>query len=67
MPEQTKSKRIIFWVVTLLFPLIALLLIELLLRVGGYNKDEHQLFVEAPGQSEYLTINPLFFKRIQHI
>jgi len=63
MHEQTIVKKVLFWVFTLLLPVIILLVIELLLRLGGYNKTEQKLFVDAPMQSEYLTTNPLFFNR----
>jgi len=56
-------KRFFFWAFTILLPFIILLLLELALRIGGYNEGQQELFVEVPIQSEYLVVNPAFVSR----
>lgn len=54
----TPSKKYFFWAVTILFPFLLLFLVEIGLRIGGYNESEQDLFIEIPGKEEYLITNP---------
>lgn len=56
-------KKTLFWIITLLFPFLLLGLIELFLRMGGYNEEAQSLFVEVPDQTEYLVTNSEFVPR----
>lgn len=59
----TPTKKIAFWSITILFPFLLLFLVEVGLRVGGYNKDAQQLFIEAPNDSNFLISNSKFISR----
>ena len=64
--KQTQTspvKNLIFWVVTIAFPFILLALVELGLRIGGYNEEARDLFIELPNNPEYLAPNPAFSTR----
>lgn len=52
-----------YWAVTLLFPFILFLFIEMTLRAGGYQAESQDLFIEVPIQDEYLVVNPAFLSR----
>ncbi|HBX65238.1 MAG TPA: hypothetical protein DEG32_03500 [Balneolaceae bacterium] len=56
-------KKTLYWVITLLFPFLLLGLVEILLRISGYNEDAQSLFVEVPTQPEYVATNPAFVSR----
>jgi hypothetical protein len=56
-------KRIVFWAFTILIPFILFLLLELVLRVSGYNEDAQDLFVEVAIKPEYVAVNPSFVSR----
>ena len=56
-------KKTLFWIITLLFPVLLLGLIELALIMGGYNENAQQLFIEVPSQPEYLITNANFVPR----
>jgi lysophospholipase L1-like esterase len=56
-------KKTLYWILTLLFPFLLLGLIEIFLRIGGYNEEAQGLFVEVPAQPEYLTTNSDFVSR----
>jgi tetratricopeptide (TPR) repeat protein len=56
--SQSRGRRIIFWIVALLLPLVVLVAIELALRATGYGRDLEPLFVPAPQQPAYLQANP---------
>jgi tetratricopeptide (TPR) repeat protein len=58
-----KNKTILFWVITLMLPLFLLLLAEGALRVGGYEREKQELFVEAPNTPDYLMANAKFVRR----
>jgi len=58
-----KPKKLFFWGVTLLFPFLFLLIIEIGLRIGGYNSEAQDLFVPAPSNSAFLVSNTSFIKR----
>jgi lysophospholipase L1-like esterase len=58
-----KTKKLIFWVITLVFPFLILLLFEAGLRIGGYNDEAQELFVETPNSSAYLLSNTKFIER----
>jgi tetratricopeptide (TPR) repeat protein len=55
-----KSKYFFFWGITLLIPLLILVLIEVILRVGGYNESKQEVFIDLPGKQEYMISNPNF-------
>lgn len=56
-------KKTFYWIITLLFPLLLLGLVELLLRAGGYQKEAQDLFIEVPNQPDYLMTNSDFVSR----
>jgi hypothetical protein len=56
-------KKTLYWVITLLFPFLLLLLIEFFLRIGGYNESSQDLFVEVPSKPKYVATNPDFVSR----
>ena len=60
---QEKNKTILFWAITLMLPLLLLLLAEGTLRVGGYESEKQELFVEAPNTPDYLLANAKFVRR----
>ncbi|RNC83717.1 MAG: hypothetical protein ED557_08010 [Balneola sp.] len=60
---QASTKKIVFWIITVLFPFLLLALVEIGLRVGGYNKEAQPLFVEAPNDSNFLISNSSFISR----
>ncbi len=60
---KASTKRIVFWFITILFPFLLLSLVEIGLRVGGYNKDAQPLFEEAPNDSNFLISNSSFIGR----
>ena len=55
--RRSTSRRIVFWVILVLLPFGLLILTELALRALGYGQD-YPLFIDAPGQPGYLTMNP---------
>ncbi len=57
------SKQLLFWFITLCVPFLVLLLIEGGLRLGGYNQEAQDLFIEAPNSSKFLVSNPKFIGR----
>lgn len=61
--ESSLSKKILFWSITLLFPILLFALIEIGLRVAGYNDEKQELFIELPSKEEYLVANPKFASR----
>ena len=63
MTDKKKDNKLLFWGITLLFPLILLGLIEGGLRIGGYNKDGRELFREINVKNMYLAPNPSFVGR----
>lgn len=59
----SKSKRLAFISVTLLFPILLLAVLEFLLQMVNYDGNL-RLFVDAPeGYEQYLMINPQIGKR----
>lgn len=58
-----KAKQLIFWVITITFPFLILLLIEGALRIGGYNEEAQDLFIEAPNSNRFLVSNVKFIER----
>ena len=54
---MTPHRRRLFLAVTLAFPWLLLLLLELGLRAGGYG-DSYPLFVRHPSQRDWLVPNP---------
>ncbi|MCG8373081.1 MAG: SGNH/GDSL hydrolase family protein [Balneolales bacterium] len=63
MKKLTTGKKIVFWLITLCFPIVLLGLIEIGLRIGGYNNDAQKLFIEAPNDANFLVSNPGFVGR----
>lgn len=58
-----KTKIAVFWSITILLPIIFLSFIEISLRLGGYNAESQELFIEAPNTSSFLVSNPKFIER----
>ncbi len=58
-----KSKQFLFWIITIAFPFLVLVLIEIGLRIGGYNADKQNLFIQVPNNSEYISLNTGFVER----
>ncbi|WP_305983017.1 SGNH/GDSL hydrolase family protein [Roseivirga thermotolerans] len=56
-------KRIVFYAITLLTPIILLIALELLLRMFGYGESPQPLFVTDKFDSGYWTLNPRFAER----
>lgn len=57
------GRKVLFWTFTILFPFVLLSLIEIGLRIGDYNKEAQGLFIEAPGNPNFLISNPAFVGR----
>ena len=58
-----KNKNRIFWLITFFTPVFLFLIIELVLIVGGYEKEKQLLFVDAPNTPEYLIANNKYIER----
>ena len=58
-----KNKNRIFWLITFFTPVFLFLIIELVLIVGGYEKEKQHLFVDAPNTPEYLITNNKYIER----
>ena len=58
-----KNKNRIFWLITFFTPVFLFLIIELVLIVGGYEKEKQHLFVDAPNTPEYLIANNKYIER----
>lgn len=56
----SSSKKVFFWSFTILFPFILLLLVEIGLRIGNYNQEKQDLFIEMPEKQQFLATNPAF-------
>lgn len=56
-------KKLVFWLITLLFPILILVLTEGAFRIFDYNSDAQDLFEEAPNNPAFLVSNPDFVKR----
>lgn len=63
MSSISNTQKILFWIITITFPLIIIALIEIGLRVGGYNSESRDLFVELPGKTDYFATNPQYVGR----
>lgn len=63
MANKKKNQNLLFWGITLLFPIILLLLIEGGLRLGGYGSSGRDLFIDMPSLKEYKLANPDFVGR----
>ena len=61
--SNEKTKYVLFWGITISFPILILLLIELALRVGGYNAEKQNLFKQIETKPEYIAANPDFVGR----
>ena len=57
------TKNTVFWLITLFTPIIILLLTEMSLRLGGYESEKQELFIEAPNTPDYLIANSKFIER----
>ena len=60
--HTTRTRTWLFRGIAIVLPLIFLLLLEGILRLGHYGYDT-ALFVEAPGNSDYLVFNPTASRR----
>lgn len=58
-----KNRNLLFWGITLLFPVLVFFIIEVGLRIGGYNEELQDLFIEMPSKPDYLVTNPAFVSR----
>ncbi len=63
MANNKKNQNLLFWGITLLFPVILLLLVEGALRISGYKSNTADLFMEVPTLPEYKIVNPEFVGR----
>ena len=63
MTDKKNNNQLLFWGITLLFPVLLLGLIEIGLRIGGYNQSGQHLFREINVKSTYLAPNPDFVGR----
>lgn len=59
----TPKKKILFWLITILFPIVLLAIVELGLSIAGYDEEKEELFIEYVGSPNYLISNPKFVKR----
>ena len=60
--SRTRTRVWLFRAIAIAMPVVFLLLLEGTLRLGHYGYDV-SLFVEAPGNSDYLVFNPAASKR----
>lgn len=56
-------KRILFWVIILLIPVVLFIVLELTLRFGGYAEHKQNLFADVKANPEYVAVNPAFVSR----
>lgn len=56
-------KTVLFWIITISFPIIVFGIIEIGLRIGGYNSNAQKLFIEAPNNPGFLVSNVDFIGR----
>jgi len=61
MIETTRNT--VFWFITLSIPFLLFLGVEIALRIGGYEQEKQELFVEAPNTPDYLIANSKFIER----
>ena len=61
MNETTRNTA--FWFITLSIPFLLFLGVEIALRIGGYEQEKQELFVEAPNTPDYLIANSTFIER----
>ena len=59
----TSGKKALFWGITILLPFLLLTLVEFGLRIGGYNEEVQELFIEAPNDPNFLIANISFVGR----
>jgi tetratricopeptide (TPR) repeat protein len=58
MHESNSGRRkMLFKIISILLPLVALIIIEISLRIFHYGNDP-DLFIEAPNNPDYLVLNP---------
>ncbi len=60
---NNKLKTFLFWIITISFPIIVFGIIEIGLRIGGYNSNAQELFIEAPNDPGFLVSNVDFIER----
>ncbi len=58
-----KNRKYIYWVAMLAIPFLAIVLLELGLRLGNVGSQNSDVFIEVPGQPEYLAFNPTYGRR----
>tara|TARA_Y200000002_G_scaffold383205_1_gene404004 strand:- start:2761 stop:4554 length:1794 start_codon:yes stop_codon:yes gene_type:complete len=61
MNETTRNTA--FWFITLSIPFLLFLGVEIALRIGGYEQEKQELFIEAPNTPNYLIANSKFIER----
>lgn len=57
------TRNTAFWFITLSIPFLLFLGVEIALRIGGYEQEKQELFVEAPNTPDYLIANSKFIER----
>lgn len=57
------KKKLLFWLITILFPVLLLAIIELGLRFSGYEVRKQELFIEYAANTDYMITNPEFVSR----
>jgi hypothetical protein len=58
-----QKKKVVFWIITLLFPFFFLVLIEVGFRISNYNGEERDLFIDYQVNDGYQIVNPDFVTR----
>src|SRR5690349_145988 len=61
-PPSAQKYNAIFGIITGLTPLLFLVLLELVLRVAGFNHS-YPLFMDSPAAPGYMQVNPEVVKR----
>ncbi|MEP1151593.1 MAG: SGNH/GDSL hydrolase family protein [Balneola sp.] len=63
MKETDKKLKVLFWIITLITPLIILILLEGGLRLLKYDESKQNLFIQLPNNPQYVIANPNFVTR----
>tara|TARA_R110000868_G_scaffold368227_4_gene631278 strand:- start:17777 stop:19564 length:1788 start_codon:yes stop_codon:yes gene_type:complete len=63
MDLTPSKKKAFFWIFTLFFPLFLITIVEVGLRIGGFNKQAQNLFVEVQNDNRFLVTNSTFIER----
>lgn len=63
MSTLSRKKKIVLWLITISIPFLLFGGIELGLRLGGYQSESQELFIEVEGNPNYLVSNTAFIER----